>query len=106
MKKYKNIKFLCVAAFALTASQNTFAEGFSGMPAGWKLESYGTSSVVLWNTPSTCSGGVVTLPGEATVTDHNRLYATVMAAKVAKAEMFIYYEQVGANCIIKSFGFI
>lgn len=96
--------FIAVAALTI-ASQNSYASGFSGVPTGWKLESYSQNNVVLWGTPATCLNGLIRLPSSATVVDHNRLYATVMAAKVANTAMFILYEQSNDGCIITSFGF-
>lgn len=90
---------------ALAASANVSAAGFTGVPTGWKLESYGATSVHLWYTPSVCASGSLGLPAGSTVTDHNRLYATVMAAKLANKEMFIYYEPRDNDCVITSFGF-
>jgi hypothetical protein len=97
-------KFFGIAALALVLSTNVSAAGFSGVPTGWKLESYGANGVVLWYTPSTCGNGQLLLPAGSTVTDHNRLYATVLAAKSANISMFIIYEIKDNYCFITSFG--
>ncbi|MBD8658424.1 hypothetical protein IFT68_22675 [Oxalobacteraceae sp. CFBP 13730] len=106
VKKYKSVKLIFIAALALTISQSAFSEGFTGVPVGWKLESYGPTTVFLWFTPSNCTNGSLSLSKEATVAEYNRLYATVTAAKVAKIEMFVYYKQVDSSCIITSFGLV
>ena len=93
-------------ALGMTVGTNALAEGFVGVPTGWKLESYGAAYVVLWHTPTPCSNGMLTLNSTSTLTEHNRLYATVMAAKMANAQMFVYYEQKGEACVIVSFGLV
>lgn len=97
-------KVFGVAALILAASSNASAEGFKAVPTGWRLESYGATGVVLWHTPSTCSNGQLMLPAGSSVADHNRLYATVMAAKTANLSMFIYYEMRENVCSIISYG--
>jgi hypothetical protein len=100
------LKFIGIAALAFGLMSNACAAGFVGVPTGWKLESYGANAVALWNTPSSCGNGALGLPSTATAIDHNRLYATVMAAKLGNAQMFVYYEPKDNACIITSFGLI
>ncbi|SHG75281.1 hypothetical protein [Massilia sp. CF038] len=95
-------KLFC--ALMLVCGAANASSGFTAVPSSWKLESYSERGVALWFTPSTCNMGSVGLPATATVTDHNRLYATVMAAKISGSKMFIYYDVVGVNCVIVSYG--
>ena len=81
-----------------------YADGFTVVPTGWRLESYGASNVVLWYTPSSCSSGQIVLPGSATQAEHNRLYATVMTGKAAGLKVFINYTAASGVCTIISFG--
>jgi len=96
-------KLIGMAALALCANTSAMAGGFEGVPTDWKLESYGTNGVVVWFAGTPCSNGQLNLPPTATVTDHNRFYATVMAAKLASAKMFVYYDD-AKNCAIISYG--
>ncbi len=98
-----SFKALALATFML-ASGAASAASVVAIPTGWKLESYGEKGVALWGTGSPCTNGQILLPGTATITDHNRLYATVMAAKISASKVFVYYDVVGAQCIVTSFG--
>jgi hypothetical protein len=75
----------------------------SAVPTDWKVESYGATSVVLWFTSSPCENGLLKLPATATAAENNRLYATVMTAKLTKSPMFVRYEP-SQECTIASFG--
>ena len=106
---YKGFKLFCgIALFAfLFHLKMAFAASvsISGVPTAWQVESYGEKAVVLWFTPSKCPNGQITLPSTATTAEHNRLYATIMAAKMAQAKVFIFYDDSTANCTIVSYGF-
>lgn len=80
------------------------AEGFSAVPTGWRLESYGANAVVLWYTPSVCATGQIVFSANAPTIEHNRLYATVLAAKASGAKVFVNYNVSGGVCTIVSFG--
>lgn len=98
-------KLLFLFAASLTFSAATAAEGgFSVVPTAWRLESYGSNSVVIWYTPSRCGTGQIVLPATATLADHNRLYATVLSAKATGAKVFINYNDDTGSCIIISYG--
>lgn len=96
----KLIIFLALLSFFITAR----ADGFSEIPTKWRVESYGANGVVLWHTPSTCNTGQIVLFSNATLADHNRLYATVLAAKASNLSVFIYYTNNSGVCVITSFG--
>jgi hypothetical protein len=59
---------------------------------------------VLWNTGSTCHGGLLTLPEGSELSVHNRLFALITAAKLANAKVFVHYDDATPNCTISSFG--
>jgi hypothetical protein len=74
------------------------------VPTDWLVQNYVPGSVVLWFTGSSCAGGSLVLPANATPSDHARLYATIMSAKISGAKIFVYYDNTDA-CKITSFGF-
>ena len=78
----------------------------SVVPSTWRLQTYagatGSGNVVLWFTGSPCTNGSLVM-NNASEQDKNRLWATVMAAKLANRHMFVYYDD--TNCVINSFGF-
>lgn len=78
--------------------------GFVGVPTMWRLESYSEKSVVLWFTPSKCTDGKITLPSTTSTVEYNRFYATMMAAKIAKAPVYIYYDDAVDGCPVISYG--
>jgi hypothetical protein len=71
------------------------------VPTDWKVENYVGSQVALWSTGSPCNGAL-TLPSSATIADHDRLFALLMAAKLANRQIFVRYEN--TNCELASFG--
>lgn len=78
------------------------------IPNAWRLETYvgGTgTNVVLWFTGSPCTNGGIQMsnPSEQ---DKNRLWATVLAAKLANRRMFVYFDNTNApsSCPMISFG--
>ena len=105
---YRWVKAFCSIALAalFLQSQVAFAAsaGFVGVPTMWRLESYGEKNVVLWFTPSKCANGKITLPSTATTVEHNRFYATIMAAKISNAPIFVFYDDAIDGCPIISYG--
>ena len=101
MKKFLILGF-CL--FATSAYADIVALNTSDAN-GWILENYSSGGpVVIWNTGAKCVNGVqyVNLPSPTTV-ETNRLWSTIMSAKVSGAKIFIRYDT--ANCTISSFGF-
>lgn len=103
---FKQSKKLVLVLMALLHVGPALAETRSveGVPTGWRLESYGEKTVALWHTPSACTNGFISLPAGASAIEHNRLYATILAAKMAKEKIFIYYNFEAGNCTIISYG--
>jgi hypothetical protein len=97
------MKKLALLLLALTGSVQA-ATTIHVVPTTWKLESYSAQSVVIWYAGSNCGNGVLTLPSTATQIDHNRLYATVAAAKLANSKMFVIYDETSPSCAIISYG--
>ena len=106
LNKISTVKKLVFGMLVLLHAGAAFAEtrGIEAVPTGWRLESYGEKGVALWHTPSVCANGALGLWAGATLADHNRLYATVLAAKLAGVKMFIYYKDEAAGCTIISYG--
>ena len=101
-KLFRGIVFLVfLFHFKMAFAASVF---ISGVPTAWRVESYSEKNVVVWGTPSKCSSGMVTLPSTATTAEYNRLYATIMAAKMAQSNVFFYYDDSTPNCTIISFG--
>jgi hypothetical protein len=72
---------------------------------GWILENYTPGGlVVIWYTGAKCANSsqniVLSNPSAGEV---NRLWATVAAAKISGAKIFVWYNT--ADCNIVSFGF-
>jgi len=110
----KNLRTLRIARWALLIpalfAPSAYAErkqiNYSASSAAnsWKIENYLGDSIVVWGTPSACSGGALVFPENASKADRNRFYATVMAAKASNLTMFVYYDETPASCLIVSFG--
>lgn len=79
------------------------------IPNAWRMETYvggaGSNNVMLWFTGSPCTNGGIQMssPSEQ---DKNRLWATVLAAKLANRRMFVYFDNTNApsSCPMVSFG--
>jgi hypothetical protein len=99
----KKLLFFAVASLTVNFAC-AVASAFSETPTAWRVESYSANNVVIWHTPAACSNGLISLPDTATVTESNRLYATVMYAKATGAKMFIQYSNDTGSCVITSFG--
>jgi len=75
------------------------------VPTGWRVENYAPGgNAVLWFTGSVCANGQLTLPPNATIQDHSRLYATIVSAKAGNLKTFVVYDNGLAGCPISSFG--
>ena len=86
-------------------SANAAVVTLIGNPASWRIENYiGGNQVTVWYSGSSCATGQLTLPSTASLLDHSRLYATIVAAKNANTRVFILYDNVDSRCPIISFG--
>jgi hypothetical protein len=98
-----SINFLFL--FYLLIGNFAKAEVFSLEGAtGWKVESYGPTSVALWYTGSKCPSGGLSLAAGLPASEHSRLYGTVMAAKMSGNKIFVFYDYNGTTCTIVSYG--
>jgi hypothetical protein len=108
----RKLKLQCVRTAAVGAvlaatlgTANATLVFLSAIPNAWRLQDYagqtGTGNLVLWFTGSTCTNGQLMI-NASTEQEKNRLWSTVMAAKVANRHMFVYYDD--ATCLISSFG--
>lgn len=107
LRALKNTFFLAtlITGSAHAEVRQIFFTGTAGQ-SSFKVENYMGNSIAIWNTPSTCQGGLVTLPASATADDRSRLYSTVIAAKTGRMTMFIYYDDQPTGCVIVSFGIL
>lgn len=95
---------LCLMTFGLSSVRANAAEVYlSAVPTAWRLQNYIPDTVALFLTGSGCGPvGFLYMPSNATKTDRDRLYNTIMAAKLAKKPVFIFYDS--TTCVISSFG--
>lgn len=101
MKKILSGLFLMASVLG---NANAGIVAFSAVPTGWRIESYGAVTVMLWHTPSKCVNGQMTLPGNTPSAEHSRLFGTIMAAKLANKAVFIHYHDDLPGCPIYSYG--
>jgi hypothetical protein len=71
-----------------------------------RLQNFEPDFVVVSFTGSTCTNGSLVFPSTATAGDRNRLWATVLAAKLSNRNIFFGYDNtsVPGSCIITNFG--
>ena len=79
--------------------------GISESTKDWKLENYARDVIAIWHThAATCGSGKLEARN-LSKTDVQRLWATVLAAKLANADMFVFYDDSSpGHCQITSFG--
>ena len=106
IKKSLFIVLFCSAPLTLLTSAGAYADNVNieANPSTWKLQNYIGDGVVLWYTGSSCASGQMTFGTGATSDDKNRLWSTVMAAKVSGRKVYVAYDNSTANCYITSFG--
>jgi hypothetical protein len=93
-------------AAVVCASAGAAAKSIGSVPTSWRLENYtntGSGNVVAWFAGSSCSQGKLTL-GDVDVSQKNRFWATIMTAKAAGKNVFVYYDDATPECKIISFG--
>lgn len=95
---------MCVIVDSKTAYANSVP--LNGSVQSWRIENYVSSQVVIWFSGSSCNTGALILPSTATTEDKNRLWATVLAAKLNNHNMFVFYDDSASpnSCVIISFG--
>jgi len=77
----------------------------SAVPTSWRLQNYIPDTPRLYFSGSDCGPySMLAMPTNATKADRDRLYNTIMAAKLTKKPVFIYYES--TTCTINSFGLL
>lgn len=90
-----------VATITATMAQ---AELLEAVPNGWRLQDYGSGAlgVSLFLTGSPCLQGNLHLPAESQGSK-DRLWSMVMAAKIARIPVGIFYHVDSGTCLIDSF---
>ena len=95
------LKFLVLAAALSSGLAQAAQQAIGAVPTAWRLQQYvGGVMIVYYTGASTCSNGGLILNG--TDNEKNRFYGLVLASKLNKQGMFVYYED--TTCIISSFG--
>lgn len=95
---------VAMAAVALTSATPAVAaeQVMIESAAAWRLQNYVNNNVVIWFTSSGCPTGQLVFPG-ATTDDLNRLWSTVLSAKIAHRSVGISFNKIGDSCQINSF---
>ena len=78
------------------------ADAIEAVPSNWRLQDYGPAGLSLWFTGAPCPGGHLMLPSTAGYSP-DRLWATVMTAKVTNRPFGIFYHVDNGACMIDSF---
>lgn len=97
-----------LALAAMSASATICAEALVSLPSGpLRVQSYSNGTSIYF-TSSPCTYGGMTLDPSDTPDRNKMLYATVLAAKAMKANLFVSYDigAIGGSpvCYIRSFG--
>jgi len=89
---------------ASSASAQTLLS-VSGVPSAWILQNYVPNQVWLYYTgaPSPCVNGGLSFPSTAVQADQDRLWAMIIAAKIAAQPVIVYYTVSGSSCFISSY---
>jgi hypothetical protein len=107
MKRSLNSAFACVAMIWSSLGFAQQSQSLVAVPTAWRLENYVTDAVVIWSSGSSCAGGQLIFPANASNADRNRLWSVVSIGKVANKKVFVYYIPVNAStCHIYSFGLL
>ena len=93
-----------IASTSFFFSSLAFAEtSINAVPTGWRLQSYG-GSTVLWYTGSTCTNGQLLLDPSWSSDQSKLLWSTIMTAKASQMPVFISYTVNSSGyCVITSF---
>lgn len=98
------MKYLFASILFVWFSQCTAAvQVLTAKPNGWKLENYLGGTIVVYFSGSQCPSGLLTFPSTATADDKNRFFSLMLAAKTARSDIFVLYND-DANCTVVSFG--
>jgi len=104
------MKSIVLASLLVLSIGKAFAGNVSlvAVPTAWKLENYIGDNVVIWHSTSPCTNGQLTLPGNATADDKDRLWSLIMAAKISGKKAQVYYDDsnVPSKCTITSFSLL
>lgn len=74
------------------------------VPSSWKMENYFSDILVVFFSGSVCENGRLSFPDNATISDKNRFWSSVLAARASSSRMFVRYDSDDTSCAIVSFG--
>ena len=91
---------LAVASVAAPANAGVLNE----VPTAWRLENYAGDNLVIWFTSANpeCTNGKMSMSTSMTVEDRNRIWSTVLAAKLANRKVGLSYGGSGDFCVVSS----
>lgn len=100
---FKRSRWLA-ALVAITApisasSQTLFT--FEEVPTNWRLQVYVGEGPVIWYTPTSCNGRLEV--AHMSPSEQDKLWALVLAAKLANHRVGIEYYVQGTGCFIRSY---
>lgn len=107
----RKLSSLVIASLGLTllapATVSAQSTNIEAIPSGWRLENYPSNTVAngvtLWYTGSACVNGHLQLPPNASSDDANRLWSTIISAKLSNRPVGVLYSKNGDTCTILSF---
>lgn len=102
----RTVRPLAMLLILTCTSIGATAAEIVAVPTAWRLQNYVGSNVALWFTGSPCANGLLVLPANATTAEVNRLWSTVMGAKISGKRVQIFYTVNADSCVIGSFGLI
>lgn len=75
-----------------------------GLPTTWRVQQYVPDVVVAFLTGApNCPNGLSLRPENSTKADRDRLFNMLMAAKIAKQTVILFYNNNASDCVITSF---
>ncbi len=93
---------VCFSLLTAAVQAQTLSK-IEAIPSAWRLQDYADGAVSIYFTGSPCFSGHLMLPATASEGVKERLWSTVMAGKLARQPVGIYYREENGNCIISNF---
>jgi hypothetical protein len=97
-----HLRFLTTIFLALSAVPAQ-ADGIVAVPTNWRLQDYGGGAINLYYTGAPCTSGALVLVSSAPEGTKDRLWSTILTAKLSNRPVGIFYHVDASTCIIDSF---
>ncbi len=102
MSRLRSTMLIGLSFLAEGAEAQTVAN-IEAVPSAWRLQDYSDGSISIYFTGSPCPSGHLVLQSTVSEGVKERLWSTVMAGKLAKQPVGIFYRVEGGSCIISNF---